>query len=181
MPNPNPHVLVEMTNEPDCRFVAAWLTKAAEAQDFWAQALNHAEFANEVQLLWVMAFPDLAVFALEIFGELEHRLHVAVADLYADENGLFCTEFALLMRLGFFIEVGDSYHMAIPGTMSLAAVKQAALDVLSTARDEGDGLEVLQPERLLHTVSRPEAERSRTRLIEMRRFDHRAPGDRTIQ
>jgi hypothetical protein len=177
MPNPNPHVLVEMTDEPDCRFVAAWLTKAAEAQDFWAQALNDAGFANR----WIMAFPDLAVFALEIFGELEHRMHVAVADLYADENGLFCTEFALLVRLGFFIEVGESYHMAIPGTMSLAAVKQAALDVLSTARDEGDGLEVLQPERLLHTVSRPEAERSRTLLLEMRRFDHHAPGDRTIQ
>ena len=123
----------------------------------------------------------MAALVLEIFGELEHRLHVAAADLYADENGLFCTEFALLVRLGFFIEVGESYHMAIPGTMSLTAVKQAALGVLSTARNEGDGLDVLQPERLLHTVSSQEAERSRTWLIEMRRFDHRAPGDRTIQ
>jgi hypothetical protein len=28
-----PHVLIEMKD--DCRFVAAWLAKAAEAQDFW--------------------------------------------------------------------------------------------------------------------------------------------------
>jgi hypothetical protein len=27
MATANPHVLLEMTDEPDCRFVAAWLTK----------------------------------------------------------------------------------------------------------------------------------------------------------
>ncbi len=32
MPMVNPHVLIEMTDEPDCRFVAAWLFRAAQAQ-----------------------------------------------------------------------------------------------------------------------------------------------------
>ena len=36
----NPNVLLEMSDEPDCRFVAAWLIKAAEAQALWSQALN---------------------------------------------------------------------------------------------------------------------------------------------
>jgi hypothetical protein len=213
---PNPHVLIEMTDEADCRFVAAWLTKAAEAQAFWSEALKESDFAEQVMLLWVIGYPDLAAFALEIFGELEHRSLVAAPDLYADENGIFCIEFALLVQLGFFRraepafsspssirihrtrrvtttrncfhlhlvsdatgdEVGESYHIAIPGTMSLAAVKQAALDVLSTARDEGDGIEVLQPERLLRTLSKREAERSRTRLIEMRHFARASAADR---
>ena len=29
MATENPHVLLEMSDEPDCRFVAAWLSKAA--------------------------------------------------------------------------------------------------------------------------------------------------------
>jgi hypothetical protein len=65
--------------------------------------------------------------------------------------------------------------------MSLAAVRQAALDVLSTARDEGDGVEVLQPELLLRTMSKEEAERSRTRLIEMRRFARTSEADRILR
>ena len=42
----NPHVLLEMSDEPDCRFVAAWLTKVAEAQTLWSQALNDHQFAG---------------------------------------------------------------------------------------------------------------------------------------
>jgi hypothetical protein len=34
MTTANPHVVVEMTDEPDCRFIASWLTKAADAQAF---------------------------------------------------------------------------------------------------------------------------------------------------
>ena len=215
MPRPNPHVLIEMTEEGDCRLVAAWLTKAAEAQAFWSEALKDPDFAEQVMLLWVIGYPDLGAFAVEIFGELQHQLRVAALDLYADENGIFCIEFALLVQLGFFgraepspsstrihrtrwvsstrscfhlhlvsdatgDEVGESYHIAIPGTVSLATVKQAALDVLSTAREEeeGDGVEVLQPERLLRTMSKLEAERSRTRLIEMRLFARTLAADR---
>jgi hypothetical protein len=37
MADPNLHVLLEMTEETDCRFVAAWLTKAAQAQEYWSQ------------------------------------------------------------------------------------------------------------------------------------------------
>ena len=40
MDTENPHVLLEMSDEPDCRFVAAWLSKVAEAQTFWSQALQ---------------------------------------------------------------------------------------------------------------------------------------------
>jgi hypothetical protein len=78
-----------------------------------------------------------------------------------------------------------SYHIAIPGTMSLAAVKQAALDVLSTAQDEGYGFEVLQPERLLRTMSKWDAERSRNRELPARPcpvvVGHQIPADLKIE
>jgi len=180
MPNADPYVLVEMTDEPNCRFVAAWLTKTAEAQDLWSEALKDPDFSHCVLLLHVMGIPDLAAFALEIVGELVHGRHVAAFDLFADENGVACNELTLLVRLGFFVEVGGSYHMALPETVTRAAVKQASLDLLSTAEEEDDGLEILKPERLLHTMAKTEAEQSRSRLIALHRFDEHAPADRSV-
>ena len=181
MATTNPHVLLEMTDEPDCRFVAAWLTKVAEAQTLWSQALKDHRFADHVLVLYADGIPDLAAAALEIFGELEHHRLVAALDLYSDKNGLFSREFGLLVQLGLFIVVGPSYWMAIPEVVTLTAVKQAAFDVLSTAGDTGDGLEVVQPERLLHTLSAIEAEAWRSRLIKMRRFDASTYHHRSIQ
>ena len=77
-----PHVLLEMSDEPDCRFVAAWLTKVAEAQTLWSQALKDHRFADYVLVLHADGIPDLAAAALEIFGELEHHCHVMALDLY---------------------------------------------------------------------------------------------------
>jgi hypothetical protein len=164
------HVLLEMSDETDCRFVAAWLTKVAEAQTLWAQALDDHRFADHVLLLHADGIPDLAAAALEILGEMEHHCHVAALDLFQDENGQFSREFGLLVQLGFFVVHGPSYWMAIPEGVTLTAVKLAAFDVLSTAGDYGDGVEIIQPERQLHTLSAMEAEAWRSRLIMMRRF-----------
>ena len=170
-----------MSDEPDCRFVAAWLTKVAEAQTLWSQALNDHRFASHVQLLHADGTPDLAAAALEILGELEHHCHVAVLDLNSDENGLLAREFGLLVRLGLFVVAGPSFWMAIPEEVTLTAVKLAAFDVLSTADDSGDGVEVVQPERQLQTLSAIEAEAWRSRLIMMRRFRSSTGHHRSVQ
>jgi hypothetical protein len=177
----NAHVLLEMSDEPDCRFVAAWLTKVADAQALWSQALNDHRFADHVLLLHVDGIPDLAAAALEIFGELEHRCHVAALGLCSDENGLLSREFGLLVQLGFFVVDGPSYWMAIPEEVTLLTVKRAAFDVLSTAEDWGDGVEVVQPERQLHTFSEIEAEAWRSRLMMMRRFGASTECHRSVQ
>jgi hypothetical protein len=176
----NPHILLERTYEPDCRFVAAWLIKVAEAQEFWSEALTDPEFSDQIGLIHVMATPDLAAFALEIVGELERSRHVASLGLYSDEIGIFCSELTLLVRLGFFVCAGTSYQMAVPDTITLAKVKQAALDLLSTAEDKGDGAEILLPERLLHTLPQAEAEAWRSRLIAMHDFSTHAPSNRKM-
>ena len=114
MATDNPHVLLEMSDEPDCRFVAAWLTKVAEAQTLWSQALEDHRFADHVMLLHADGIPDLGAAALEILGEMEHHCHVAALGLYQDENGQFSREFGLLVQLGFFVVDGLSYWMTIP-------------------------------------------------------------------
>ena len=181
MTTANPHVLLEMSDEPDCSSVAAWLTKVAEAQTLWSQVLQDPQFDDRIQLLHADGIANLAAAALEILGELEHQRHVASLDLYKDEDGLFSIEFGMLMQLGFFVGVGPSYWMAIPEVVSLRAVKQAALDVLSTAEDLGDGNEIIQPERQLHTLPATEAETWRSKRIMMRRFDASTDYGRSIQ
>ncbi|MGY4513345.1 hypothetical protein [Bradyrhizobium sp. USDA 3650] len=163
-----PHLLLEMTEEPDCRFLAAWLFRAAQAQRLWSRALEERDFADHVALLHADGIPDLAARAMEIFGELEHQHHVATVELNPDTDILFDREFGLLERLGFFTYSGDSYWMALPKVLTSAAVKRAALEVATTV--EMDGLELICPERLLHTLSKKEAEGLRAGLMARRRF-----------
>jgi hypothetical protein len=172
MTTADPHVLLEMSDEPDCRFVAAWLFRAAQAQGFW-WALANGESGDEVSLLCADIYPDLAAFALETLGEMEHRYHVVAFDLYSDETSSY--EFALMERLGFFVYGSQSYWMAVPKTITPSAVRRAALEVLSVAEDEGHGFEVVMPERLMQTVSKMEAEALRARLIALRRFKDSLP------
>ena len=57
----NPHVLIEMTDEPDCRSIGLWLIKAAEAQTFWSQALRDPDFENRVFALCAFCMPNLRI------------------------------------------------------------------------------------------------------------------------
>ena len=74
------------------------------------------------------------------------------------------------MRLGFFVAVDGGYRLDIPQQVTLASVKRAALDMLSVAKDDRDGIEVLQPERLLQTLPKAEAKAQRSIMMAMRRF-----------
>ena len=138
-------------------------------QTCWSQALNDPDFAKHVLLLYVDVIPDLAAGAAEIFGELEHCRGVLVLDLFLDEGDHISREFGLLVRLGFFVYDGH-YRMDVPERITLAAVKQAALDVSSTADDKEYGVEMIQPERLLHTLPKTEADAQRSTVMAMRRF-----------
>lgn len=162
------HLLLETTDETECRFAAAWLFRAAQAQNLWTKALDDPEFADHVMLLHADGIPDIAAFALEIFGELERQHHVAVMNLH--EDSFVGREFGLMERLGFFVCGRESYRMTLPNTITLAAVRRAALELVSTTELE-DGLEMIHPENLLQTFPKAEAEGIRARLIALRRFN----------
>jgi hypothetical protein len=165
-----PYVLIEMIDEPDCRFVSVWLAKAAEAQTLWSQVFNNVDFAGRIQFLREGTIPDLATSVLEILGELEHWRGVVALALYSDNDDVLCREFGLLVRLGFFVGFGHSYRLGVPERVTPVAVKRAALDLLSTIGDDGDGIEVLRPERLLQTMPKADAEAERLIMMAMRRF-----------
>ena len=138
MHNANSHILIEMTDLPDCRFVSAWLAKVAEAEFFWSRALNDPCFADRVTLLRVFGNPDLEAGALQIIGELEHWHGVAALALDPEDDDIICREFGLLLQLGFFAAVGPGYRLSMPDLISAASVKQAALDMLSAVEVDGD-------------------------------------------
>jgi hypothetical protein len=77
----------------------------------------------------------------------------------------------MMVQLGLFAFNGRSYQITVPETVTLESVQQAALDLPATARDVGDGVEAVQPERLLHTLPETVAEAWRSLLIQKRRFD----------
>jgi hypothetical protein len=165
----NPHVLIEMTGEPDCRMVASWLIGAAEAQTFWSEALRDPYFKSWVFAMCDWATPHLECAALEILSALKQQDHVLSVDLDECESGIFSTEFAMMVHLGFFAHAGLSYQMTVPDSVTLESVQQAALRVTSTAKDVR-GLLIIWPERVLHTVPQTQAEAWRSSRIQMRRF-----------
>ena len=175
------HVLIEMTSEPDCRFIGSWLMKVAEAQAVWSEALRDPDFADRVDTLCGYCEPSLECAALEILCALKQRQHVLAADLHKIEAGVFSIEFGMMVQLGFFAFNGRSYQIAVPETVTLESVQQAALNLLATAKDVGDGMEAVQPERLLHTLPETQAEAWRSRLIAVRRFKADPPRGRTVQ
>jgi len=67
----NPHVLIEMTDKPDCGFIGSWLMKAAEAQIFWLEVLRDRDFDNRVSDLSAFCEPNLECAALDILCEFE--------------------------------------------------------------------------------------------------------------
>ncbi|MEH2563500.1 hypothetical protein [Bradyrhizobium sp. AZCC 2289] len=157
------HVLIEMTSEPDYRFIGSWLMKVAETQTFWSEALRDPYFKSRVFVMCVWAMPHLECAALEILGALKQQDHVIAVDLNGIENQspIFSTEFAMMVHLGFFVPAGVSYQMTVPESVTLEKVRLAALKVVSTEKDD----EGVQPERLLNTLPLAEAEAWRcTRL-----------------
>jgi|tagenome__1003787_1003787.scaffolds.fasta_scaffold20745076_2 hypothetical protein len=168
MTSADSHLLLETTDEPDCRFAAAWLFRAARAQNLWMKALDEPEFADHVMLLNADGIPNIAAFALEIFGELERQHLVAVMNLH--EDSFVGREFGLMERLGFFVYGRESYRMILPKAITLAAVRRAALEVVSTTELE-DGIETINPENLLQTLPKGDAEAMRARLMALRRFN----------
>jgi hypothetical protein len=75
------HVLIEMTSEPDCRFIGSWLMKMAEAQTFWSEALRDRDFDNRVSDVCAFCEPSLECAALDVLYELKRRDHVLATDL----------------------------------------------------------------------------------------------------
>ena len=126
-PIERPHVLIEMTNEPDCHFIGSWLIKVAEAQAFWSEALRDPDFDDRVDTLCgYCCEPNLECAALEILCELKRRAHVLATDLKRIEPECLSFEFGMMVQLGLFAFNGRSYQITVPETVTLESVQLAA-------------------------------------------------------
>ncbi|WP_377829598.1 hypothetical protein ACFKHW_08135 [Bradyrhizobium lupini] len=167
----NAKVLIERSSEPDCHFIGSWFVKAAEAQGLWSQALRDPSFREWVFALCDEYFlPDLECAAAYFFGELERQRRVIAM------NGDLMFELAMMVHLGFFVRADQSYRLALPESVTLERVQQAALRVMSTAKDLGFD-PVVEPELLLHTVPEAEAEAWREWTIQLRRLNSETYGE----
>ena len=125
--------------------------------------------------LCAFCMPNLEFAALEILAALKQGHHVLAAALQEIETGVFSTEFGMLVQLDFFAPAGLGYRMTVPESITLKGVQQASLNVASTAEDDGDGLEIVQPERLLDTLPKAEAEAWRCTRLALSRAGFRIP------
>ena len=169
MATENPHVLLEMSDEPDCRFVATWSAKRRKLRPF---GHRHCKIPN---LMTIFSFFTATVSPIsqprhiEILGELEHHRHVASLDLYQHEDGLFSIEFVMLVQLGFFVVGGSSYWMAISRSGDAHSGEAGGFGCAINDRGLGWPRDTSTRASIAHVVC-GEANAWRLRLIMMRRF-----------
>jgi hypothetical protein len=158
------YIVMEMPPQPNCcDFFGPWLLKVAKAQRFWFQTLMDDSFAATFPDTTMFANPRLEPAALAAVSALrpdhDRTFHgynpnyMLAVDLDCESGG-FATEFAILVQLGFFIVVDDRYQMRVPKTVTLESVQLALLKIASTQKQG----EKAQPQRMLHTMPKAEAE-----------------------
>jgi hypothetical protein len=175
----NAAVLIQAPYGAGCQMCAAWLARAAEAEALWIQALEDREFGQRVSELYALVQPNFEAAALELLPQLKssHDVVVFRFDLdnfdygWRDSELVLRTEFVMMCRLGFFWAVESGYEMSVPATLTLAQVKQAAMDIIATRKHTGDGVKAIHPEAMLTMIPLLEAEARRAQIIAMRDFD----------
>jgi hypothetical protein len=155
-------ILVEGPRAGIAEFYGNWLLAASKAEAFWKQAYGEPDFAQEVDRLTVVYFPD---FGLAGFGLLT-RLSGPFASFIISFNESEMDEFVIMAELGFFFRSGESYKMAIPADLSLVKVKAAALRYVQTEDDEYN----LHPEILVSPMPVDEALQCQIRQLAISNF-----------
>lgn len=164
------HILIDMADELDCRFIGSWFVKAADAQLLWLEIAESSPVRESVQELSWEAEPVLDRAASFIFGALERHERVFAFESDGLSGDQWNFELAMLILLGFFELTGQSYRLTLPDIINIGKVREAASRVLYTVADDGLGPAV-KPERLLHTLPTTEAEAWRSSIIQLRHLN----------
>ncbi|MET3844005.1 hypothetical protein [Bradyrhizobium sp. OAE829] len=157
-----PHVLVETKKLHHREFSDAWLLKIEEARSMWKELLK--ETAYKASWPW-MSKICLGNFGKFLISSIERRREEGVESkqtvaIFNSEISPmhYWAEFPTLVKLGFFILVGDFYHPSMPENFTKEAVHHAAEKVkmtatYSTENPEDDGIE-----SLLHVLTKDEVD-----------------------
>jgi hypothetical protein len=93
-----PHVLIEGPRWADCKFYAAWLLAAAQAEAHWQQALSDDDFKAQIESLCSWCVPNFEITACVVLMMLESRLSTSTIELYNEDGFDFC----MMMKMGSF-------------------------------------------------------------------------------
>lgn len=148
----------------DCKFYSAWLGAIAELQKVWAEACKDKQFSREVETLNGLHIPNFEIAGSTLMMRLERKLTSVIVDLDSD----YIVEFCMMCSLGLF-ELDDKYYaMAIPKSISLYSVKQAALTVAKLSRHFDR-----HPERVVAAMPRRQAVALQNGLLKQLLNSHR--------
>ena len=114
----------------DCKFYSAWLAAVGDVQELWVEACKDKRFSNKIQELSDFHRPNFEIGASVLMMRLERKLTSVLVDL--GNNGAM--EFCMMCAVGLFKRNNKLYEMAIPESISLRRVKQAALTLARTER-----------------------------------------------
>jgi hypothetical protein len=150
----------------DARFIADWLSAVLAADSkIETYLVEHPKFRSRISRLEVespIEFRPAAMFLLaEWLQPRGEAAYVWDISFHVDIEQDWCAElFAIMANIGFFELKGQHYKMSIPKSLEMTVVRKT---LLRLARTE-DSNYYLYPERLLHTMSWPDAERCKANL-----------------
>jgi hypothetical protein len=147
--NKDPHILIGMADESDCRLIGSWLLKVAEAQGFWSQMQDCPPFENSEAALCWWDYPSLECAALEALSALKQtNWWLLDSGETSHDLAFYGFEFAVMIQLGFFVLADQTYQMTVPESVTFEQVQRAALEVAATKAYRV----IVQPERMLRTL-----------------------------
>jgi len=144
----DPCVVITGTEWREPSFFWRWLQSAAEAETFWKTLLQDRAFKYLVRLVIVWRMPDFGLAGIKFMTRIKEEPSF-VLSLYSDLG----EEFAMMTRMGFFVNSGQVYNMAIPETLTAGKVKMSVLDLATTE----DRRMILRPQSITAAALRPEA------------------------
>ena len=104
---------------------------------------------------------DFALAGTLLVSHLGPEFPALVIDLY--EECFYVDMLCIMTELGFYELTGDRYQMTLPARLNAAAVRNAVLKLANTMDED----EVVHPERLVVSMSRPEAKDWHRRLSKL--------------
>jgi hypothetical protein len=156
-------ILVEGPRSGIAEFYGNWLLAVAKAEALWKQAYSEPDFAQKVDRLTMVYFPDFGLAGCGLLMRLNDRFASFTINFYEHE---LVDKFVMMAEMGFFFRTGDSYRMAVPIDLSLMKVKAATLRYVQTEDDEYN----LHPERLVSLMRIAEALQCQMRQLAISDF-----------
>ena len=133
--------------------VGNWLRACASLNKHWKECCQDQEFARSVETLRLIFEPDFSIMAMGIVTQLRYEGGRSYQPVVIPLSSEDVEMFAVMVRVGLFVQRSRRYEMAVPHTITIQSVKDAARYLASTWEEEYG----LHPEYFVEVISGSEA------------------------